>query len=560
MLLKHLHIFLLFMAFYLPGRILSQTLPVGTPVLEDALRRGQLLGKIDPTLSFTSGPLFQESFSKMDIYHPENDESDSIGQLNKSKGRISVLPVVWLNQYNSHHPEGWNDGAMIPSRGYQTLFSAGIYAKCGPLSIQIRPEAVYAGNRNFQGFYKEQPDQVWAGYYGVYNYIDLPERFGDQPYKKLFWGQSSIRLTFGPLSLGLSNENIWWGPGIRNSLMMSNTAEGFKHVTFNTVRPLRTFIGSFEGQLICGRLENSGLTPPDTTRTFNGAKLYIAKRNDRRYFNGAEFSYQPRWVPGLFFGLTRSFIIYQNDMDQNFKGYLPVLSPMSKKSNYGEKESPKPNDQRASFFLRWLWLKAKTELYCEYFREDHAFDTRDFILEAEYEHAYLFGFTKLFSLNRYKGQYIQFNLEITQLAQTSTNPERVELEMYLHYAGIPQGYTHNGQMLGAGIGPGSNLQSLSVSWVQSLRTVGIEVERYVHDNDFQNAVIRDPRSNWVDMSTTAFGEWNYKNFLFTTRLKWVKCYNYQHFYQPVSYANSDYWAPGHNTYNFQGQVGVMYRF
>jgi hypothetical protein len=49
------------------------------------------------------------------------------------------------------------------------------------------------------------------------------------PFNKAFWGQSSIRLTFGPASIGLSNENIWWGPGIRNSLIMSNNAPGFKH-------------------------------------------------------------------------------------------------------------------------------------------------------------------------------------------------------------------------------------------------------------------------------------------------------------------------------------------
>ena len=26
-------------------------------------------------------------------------------------------------------------------------------------------------------------------------------------------------------SLGISNENIWWGPSIRNSIMMSNHAK-----------------------------------------------------------------------------------------------------------------------------------------------------------------------------------------------------------------------------------------------------------------------------------------------------------------------------------------------
>ena len=46
--------------------------------------------------------------------------------------------------------------------------------------------------------------------------------------------------------------------------MMSNHAEGFKHITFNTIKPIKTFIGNFEWQVITGRLENSGFTPPRT--------------------------------------------------------------------------------------------------------------------------------------------------------------------------------------------------------------------------------------------------------------------------------------------------------
>ncbi len=543
---------------YLPVNSFSQTLPVGTPVLEDALRRAQLLGQVDSSVSFSSGPLFQQAFPEIDIFHPENGTSDF--RLNKKRTIIRLLPVLCQNQYNSHHPEGWDDGAMIPARGYQTLFSAGIYAKYGPLSIQLRPEAVYAENRSFQGFFKEQSDQVWAGYYNVLNYIDLPERFGDRSYQKLLWGQSSIRLTFGPVSIGLSNENLWWGPGIHNSLVMSNTAEGFKHLTLNTVKPIRTIIGSFEGQLIGGRLENSGFAPPDTSRTINGVKLYVPKRNDWRYINAVVLSYQPKWVTGLFLGVTRSFIYYGSDLGNNIKNYIPVITPISKKANFGETEGNGGGDQRASFFARWIWLKAKAEIYCEYFREDHAFDTRDFILEPNYEHAYLFGLQKMIVLNPIRNQYLQFNLEITQLAQTRTNPGRVEGEMYLHYSGISQGYTNNGQLLGAGIGPGSNLQSVSLSWVKSLKKIGFRVERYVHDNDFYNTVIKDPRGNWVDISGSVFGEWNYGHFLISANLKSVRCYNYEFLYQQMSGETPAYWDQGKNTYNFQAQLGVMYRF
>jgi len=563
----HLSAFMLICMTSLPLKSIAQSLPVGTPIIEDALRRAQLLGEIDSSISFTSRPLFPTASMKMtNIFDPYSNlknerrtKSDGTVRFANNKGIVQILPFTWQQQFNTHHPYSLNDGAMIPAKGYQTLISGGVYAKYGPLSIQLRPEYVYAENQNFQGFYKEQPDNIWSKYYEFLNNIDLPERFGESAYQRLFWGQSSICLTHGPISLGISNENLWWGPGVRNSLMMSNTAPGFIHITLNTVKPIRTPIGSFEGQIICGRLEDSGFTPPDTSRTYNGGKLYASKRTDWRYINGGVISYQPKWVPGLFFGLTRTFIAYYKDMGRTFKDYLPIITPISKQANYGEKESPYPNDQRASFFIRWLWLKTHAEIYVEYFREDHAYNLRDMIVDAEHSHAYLFGIRKLIPLKAYTNQFIQFNLEITQLEQTTTNPERASHYIYCHFAGIPQGYTNRGQLLGAGIGPGSNMQSISVSWVKKLKTIGLEFERIVQNNDFHNYAIRDPRAIWVDLGTSLLGDWDYKNFLFSAKLECIKSLNYEHYYVPISDDISQLWKP-RNIINVQAQLGVSYRF
>jgi hypothetical protein len=484
---------------------------------------------------------------------------DGISRFWGKFGMIQLLPITWENQYSTHHPYSLNDGAMIPVRGYQTLFSTGIYAKFGPLNIQLKPEIVYAENRSFQGFYKEQLDYIRAAWYSNFNYIDLPEKFGDGAYRKIYPGQSNINLTVGHLSLGLSTENLWWGPGIHNSLMMSNTAPGFTHITFNTVKPFKTWIGSFEGQLIGGRLENSGFAPFDTTLEISGNKIYIPKRNDWRYINGVVLSYQPRLVKGAFLGITRTFIFYNNDMGNRFKDYLPVITPIDKKSTFGEGEGNGAGDQRASAFIRWVWLKEHAELYGEFFKEDHAYDFRDMFLEPDHTHAYLFGIQKLVPLNK-RDQYIQINFELSQLAQTGTNPERPAGSIYLHYAGISQGYTNQGQILGAGIGPGSNIQSLKISWNKHLKSLGILIERNVHDYDFYTSVIKDIRANWVDFNSTAFIEWDYRNLIFTASAGVIRNYNYQFLFQPESSTPSNFWDPGKDVYNYEGKIRVMYRF
>ena len=116
---------------------------------------------------------------------------------------------------------------MVPNRGYQHIISAGIYAEIGPLSIQLKPEHLYSQNKDFEGF-GEGPNghfpEIWKKRYSLWNNIDMPERFGEKSISKTLIGQSSIRLNFKGLSLGVSNENIWWGPSIRNSIMMSNHA------------------------------------------------------------------------------------------------------------------------------------------------------------------------------------------------------------------------------------------------------------------------------------------------------------------------------------------------
>jgi len=556
-----LYILILLVIISIPLRSEAQSLPVGTLSLEDAYRRAQLMGQIDSTISFVSRPFFPEASLKL-----ENgfDPSGKLPKVEDAKfnsslsflgkwGKVKLLPVTWQQQFNTNNPYSMNDGEMIPARGYQSMFSAGVYAKLGPLSVQLRPEYVYAENKSYEGFLTEASDRMWAGYYNFLDRIDLPERFGDNAYKRLFWGQSSIRLTVGPVSLGLSNENLWWGPGRRNSLLMTNTSGGFVHYTLNTVKPVRTPIGSFEAQIIAGRLDGSGFAPPDTNRTFNGWKLYKPKRNDWRYLNGMILSYTPKWVPGLFIGLTRSFMIYHEDM-----GNFPVISPSNKKNNNGGNEIAQGGDQLMSSFIRWVLPKEHAEVYFEYGREDHSYNLRDFILEPDYARAYIFGFRKLFPLTAHPGQCLQFDLEVSQIEQNRTNSNRESVYFYTH-TDIRHGYTNRGQLLGAGIGPGSNMQSFSISWIKSLKMIGLQLERYVHNNDLHYNDIKDIRGNWVDIGAALLCEWDYKNLLFSAKTEIVRSMNYGHLYNPDP-TNTDFWAPGQDTYNFQAQLGLSYRF
>jgi len=571
--LKRKYYFVLLLILLIEIPVNAQSLSTGFDVLEDFYRREQLIGNIGLEHSFVSYPLFPvEAFNQENPFDPDNTLADSRskkfdGSLELADGKyiLKLLPVFWKQQYNSHHPEGLNDGPMVPSRGYQTMISTGFYLKYDHLSIKIQPEFVHAANQIYDGFplTRENPDWAerrWYEYYEYFlNYIDLPEQFGEGAYNKFFWGQSSIRLTFNSISLGFSTENLWWGPGMRNSLLMTNSAPGFAHFTLNTVKPIKTCIGSFEGQIIAGWLKNSGYLPPEHDKTHkSGAFFYRPPRDDGRYINGMIISYQPKWIPGLFIGLIRSFQVYHKDMDDKVIDYLPIFSSFGKKAAGGENEvNEKKRDGYNSIFFRFVWPESHIEIYGEYGRSDYYWDKRDFTLQLEHSTAYNLGFRKLIPINKHNDEYIQVHMELTQLAKNSTTILRNGHSWYAS-AVVPHGYTHKGQYLGAGIGSGSNLQTLNISWLKSLKMLGLQFERTVHNDDFFFAHITDLRAHWVDISAALHANWDYKNLLFMLKLKAVVSKNYQWEFDQDPL---DYWgAPAEDIFNFHGQLGVMYRF
>lgn len=540
---------------------LGQTLPVGLlHGTEDNLRRQQLLGNDSSKSSFMIRPVNISNRNNFLLDPASGISLDNFRkQIVSSRNdlySVYLLPVTWQQQINSHHPYGWNDGSMIQARGYQTQVSAGIYAKIGPLSVQLRPEYVYAQNKDFRELHEADgngPDFINKYIDGFYNGIDNPERFGNDRYSKLSWGQSSIRLTFDPVSIGLSNENLWWGPGVRNSLLMSNTASGFKHLTLNTTRPVNTPIGSFETQIIAGRLEHSGVP------LINDPAVR-AKPNDWRYLSGIVFTYQPKWVPNLYLGFDRSFTVYRENMGSSFGDYLPLFSSIEKAPITGgaNDEDNRQRDQYASFFARWVMPESHAEVYLQYGRNDHPYNLRDLNQEPEHSRAYIAGFRKLVPLKQ-EDEFIQVGIELTQLEGARTGIGREQPTWYIHHQ-VRDGYTNMGQVLGAGIGPGSNLQSLDVSWVKGLKRIGFQVERLVNNNDLYYVTIKsDPRRKWIDLSFSGKFDWTYKRFILNSQLSYIRSNNYQYTAKNAVFTREDFWNwDKQDINNFHMKVGLMY--
>jgi len=526
----------------------SQTINLNERFVQQNLRTAQLLGEFDPSVSFTSLPIHTGKIGvKIDSsLIGGNEYGATLKTFFGKHGTLKILPVNFLMEYSSHHPYSRNNGSMIPNRGYQQLISFGFHAELGPLSIQFKPESVYAENRNFEGFPDSHYGSIWSRRYSLWNYIDMPERFGENAYKKSLFGQSSIRLNYSGLSLGLSSENIWWGPSIRNSIMMSNQAQGFNHITFNTTRPLKTFIGNFEWQVVTGRLEGSGFRPPVPGQTVGISNYYNPKKDDWRFYQGLTLSYSPKWVDGLSLGVIRWIQTYGEFATKN-RDYFPVFDGLFRKNDkYGlfDGSLELERDQAAGIFGRWVWQDAKAEIYGELNYNDAKYNLRDLMLDSDHARAYTVGFNKVFKKNQASKIY-KVSYERTMMQQTSSRLLRNAGSWYLH-SSVRHGYTNNGEVLGAGIGPGSNSQYFELSMIDKLDKYGVAFEVIDQDNDFFIGAFeeaQDFRRYWKDFNVHFSFQKKIKNYWGHINVVYSRSLNYQweleDFTEPYYHAGTD---------------------
>ncbi len=565
--MKFKFLLFLFFSFFTSS---SQTINLNESYLTDYLRTSQLLGDFKSDVSFTLKPLnIGKNGIKIDkeIFDTEKYAPTVLSFL-KGNGKIKILPIDYNIEFNSRHPYNRNNGSMVPNRGYQHIISAGIHAEIGPLSIQLKPEHLYSENKDFEGF-GEGPNghysSIWAKRYQLWNKIDMPERFGKKSINKTLIGQSSIKLHFKGLSLGLSNENIWWGPSIRNSIMMSNHARGFKHITFNTTKPLQTKIGNFEWQVISGRLESSGYLPAGSDMQHEGTNIYVPKINQRgetddwRYLQGYSITYSPKWVSGLSLGFIRWVQMYGALVEGGYPWlegkptWFPAFSNLFRKNDKYENYEAQTN-QAAGLFLRWLWKDSNAEIYVDYNHNDSKQNIRDLLLDSDHSRAVTVGLQKIFKISN---DNFLFSWEWTQMEQTASRLLRNAGSWYEH-SWTYDGYTNVGEVLGAGIGPGSNSHYFALSRIRAKEKLSLVLEIIDQDNDFYHqafASARDPRRYWKDFNLHVNFSKKYKNLWVSSNLMYSRSLNYQ--WDLDDFA-TPYYHPGNDVNNFHMTLKLAY--
>jgi hypothetical protein len=526
-------LFKIFVLIFLCSKINAQTIQVTPFSLDNDLRFLQLNNHLFSNHSLTIRPL---SFSKTNtpdsLYKTFNDDHNKVLKERKvqflnSNGKISLLPVRSVSKFNSSLPYGWSDGILMPTKGVQQYFSLGVFSSLGPLSIQLAPEILYAQNL---------PYETTKSYGDVYPIKNK---------RKFSLGQSKVSLNINAFSVGLSNENIWWGPGQFTSLIMTNNAPGFEHLTFNSNRPINTFFGKIEFQLISGKLRANDNNPEDVYNRKTHFDLIGSEQSEGDYFkylNAIDVVVQPKFIKNLYLGFNRVFVSRNLEVLKSVSSrvgavrtYLPIFDGLFKEKRNAFEDSLKWN-QLASLYFRYVFEKAKAEVYFEYGWNDHAFNMRDFMVSPSHSAAFLVGAKKIVNIKNNKS--LDFSVEYNQLSQSTNYLVRNASSWYIH--GYFAHLSHDGETIGSGVGYGTDMLSISAHLRDGLNYTGIKFHK----------IRREPSvydQNWNDYVLTFMFRKQVKSFLINV--------------DPSIFHSKNYgWENGKNRFNFMGMMGVSYFF
>jgi hypothetical protein len=378
--------------------------------------------------------------------------------------------------HNSAMPFSLNDGPMWAARGWSEDVRAGLRVQWGRFSLVLAPELVATENLP----YELPPPQVqlprppgrspfstpW--HVGDYS-IDLPLRFGERGRRRLDPGQSTLAADLGPVVVGLTTENEWWGPGIRNAIVLSNNAAGIPRAFVRTSRPVRTRIGTFAARWFLGELSESPYF--DTTAA-----------NDRRSITALAASWTPKGVPTLTLGFTRA-----------------VYAPLN-----GGDSVPRPSrDQVFSLFGRWVFPADGFAVHAEWARTELPSSLREFLSSPNRSQGYTLGLEWARPL-RAGRDAVRVQAEATYLEKSPAFRNQAE-ETWYTSAASPQGYTQRGQVIGAAIGPGASSQWLAVDYFAPKWRVGVFGGRIRWDDDALYSFASYYANKWCSHDVSLFG-------------------------------------------------------
>lgn len=406
-------------------------------------------------------------------------ERDSISFLKVQSDRLRFLPVYTTSAYNSGYARSMNNGALWFGKGVTQGLSIGVQYESKFLDVTLAPVLYFSQNMSFglvEGNNTTEYNYQYA--LGNENSLDWIQRYGGSPFLMAHPGQSEIALKLRNFGMAFTTQNYSSGPARFYPIIQSKNGKGFPRIQIDSRNPIKLnindlYLGSIDVKAQYGYLWASQYAD-STDRRFD------------RFLSGLNVEYKLPFIESLRLGLIKTAI---KDMSR-FEWY-DVLSPVYRVDQDDFDDLPENDhyDQIASVYADWYLPTPKLRMYFVFSRNDFFYNFKQLLQETEHSSGRVLGVEKIFHVG--VDRKIHFNLESTNIIRSDSYLHRPTPPYYVHSV-VRQGYTHQGQLLGAGFGPGGAAQTLQLNFFKKERMIGASVERIRYNEDYFNAVLEVP--------------------------------------------------------------------
>ena len=456
--------------------------------------------------------------------------------------KYKIFGPEWFNSFNSYTPYGQNDGALWQGKGYNTSLTGGARLEGYGFELTFKPQISFSQNTSFKylpGVFGDPHSYFAAGN------IDLVQRFGDKSFWNYDWGDSEIRWTWNSLTFGLGTQNPWLGPAYINPMLGSNNSGGY--LKFDAgLRETKLYLpfidwyaGSIEGRIWVGQLQESDYFDNDSS-------------NNKRMLTAMSASYKPSFIPGLTLGLNRIFITYWRTENFAYILRLFTASRLNALASSGNDE-----DQKFALYVDWNFPKAGFRFYGEMGRDDFSYNENT---NPYHTAIYTAGIEQVipFTSNITSELVLEWNgFEMSQDFQL----QWPYLGFYAH-GFVKQGYTHKGQILGAGSGFFGNSQFVKYKVYYPKGYSAFKFHRHSPNNNWvlSKAVNASANSGNSDLYTDWYS--NYETYFCYSLENCYYVLDNLHMVLDLSYIRIHYplYSKGHQKSNIYVSFLMKYNF
>jgi hypothetical protein len=290
--------------------------------------------------------------------------------------------------YNDGGPNLENTSDRWIGNGISLFTSANIAYNNDFIFASIKPYYFRSQNTN-----RSEPQRILK-----FSNLNDNVAHTETPYISSGFRETQLYLNFKGIGGGFSNANMWWGPGIHSSLMMTNNTTGFGHLMLGTINEKRINDWGFNGRYIFSK--------------------FGEKSESKPFYSGFIFNTTYYSEPIITIGFSRVFLSGGQNTDYDISSFEAALLPFQ----FVKIEEPEnqeyivnPVDQTYTGYINLRFPRSGLVMFLEYGRNEGPESFNDLILHPDQSRAYIFGVRKYGLFNNIN---LMFGFEYANLIQT----------------------------------------------------------------------------------------------------------------------------------------------